>query len=266
MLLLVKLLLAHLLGDFIFQPNSWIQKKEIKKHKAWQLYAHVIIHGLLIILLVQNFNFWLPALIIVISHWLVDTLKLVFQKDTTKRSWFMVDQVLHLSIILIVWYSVETPSFSLDIINSPNSLLLLTVIIFITNPASIIIKTFISQWTPDLWTNNSNPAPTTNPTSLSTVSNPSPTQITSPINAASLLNAGKFIGILERLFVFAFVLTNNWDAIGFLIAAKSVFRFGDLKESKDLKLTEYVLIGTLLSFGIAIAAGLVIRNFGSINH
>jgi hypothetical protein len=57
--------------------------------------------------------------------------------------------------------------------------------------------------------------------------------------------------------VFTFVLTNHWEAIGFLIAAKSIFRFGDLKDAKDLKLTEYVLIGTLLSFGIAIATGML---------
>ncbi len=42
---------------------------------------------------------------------------------------------------------------------------------------------------------------------------------------------------------------------GFLIAAKSIFRFGDLSKAKDRKLTEYILIGTLLSFGIAIACG-----------
>jgi len=43
-----------------------------------------------------------------------------------------------------------------------------------------------------------------------------------------------------------------------LIAAKSVFRFGDLRESKNRKLTEYILIGTLLSFGIAIATGMAV--------
>jgi hypothetical protein len=63
--------------------------------------------------------------------------------------------------------------------------------------------------------------------------------------------------MLERLFVFTFVITGNWEAIGFLLAAKSVFRFGDLKESKDRKLTEYILIGTLLSFGIAILIGVM---------
>jgi hypothetical protein len=45
--------------------------------------------------------------------------------------------------------------------------------------------------------------------------------------------------------------------VGFLITAKSVFRFGNLKESKDRQLTEYILIGTLLSFGIAIITGII---------
>lgn len=72
----------------------------------------------------------------------------------------------------------------------------------------------------------------------------------------SLEQAGKYIGILERLFVFVFILINQWEAIGFLIAAKSVFRFGDLSNAKDRKLTEYILIGTLMSFGLAIAIGI----------
>ena len=76
----------------------------------------------------------------------------------------------------------------------------------------------------------------------------------------SLQDAGKYIGIMERLFVFAFILTDHWEAIGFLLAAKSIFRFGDLKESKERKLTEYVLIGTLLSFGMAVLIGLMTYN------
>ncbi len=62
--------------------------------------------------------------------------------------------------------------------------------------------------------------------------------------------------MLERLLVFSFILLNQWEAIGFLLAAKSVFRFGDLTNAKDRQLTEYILIGTLLSFGIAIIISL----------
>ena len=109
-------------------------------------------------------------------------------------------------------------------------------ILFLTFPSSISIKMLIAKWTP---------------TNL-----PTPTNITS--NTASLQSAGKYIGIIERLLVFLFASINHWEAIGFLIAAKSVFRFGDLKDGSDLKLTEYILIGTLLSFGIAIVTALVV--------
>jgi hypothetical protein len=62
--------------------------------------------------------------------------------------------------------------------------------------------------------------------------------------------------MIERLFVLVFIVMGRWDAIGLLITAKSVFRFNDLKESNSRKLTEYILIGTLVSFGLAILAGL----------
>ena len=65
---------------------------------------------------------------------------------------------------------------------------------------------------------------------------------------------------MDRLLVFTFILTNHFEAVGFLIAAKSIFRFGDLKDGNDLKLTEYILIGTFLSFGIAVFIALIISN------
>ena len=77
------------------------------------------------------------------------------------------------------------------------------------------------------------------------------------IDHESLPNAGKYIGIIERLFVLIFIILGNWASIGLLITAKSVFRFNDLKDSNNRKLTEYILIGTLLSFGLAIVTGLI---------
>src|SRR5690606_28655402 len=73
----------------------------------------------------------------------------------------------------------------------------------------------------------------------------------------SLIKAGRFIGVLERLFVFLFVIIDHWEAVGFLLAAKSIFRFGDLRRGKDRKLAQYGLIGTMLTYEIAILIGLV---------
>ncbi|OUS18429.1 hypothetical protein A9Q93_03955, partial [Nonlabens dokdonensis] len=63
------------------------------------------------------------------------------------------------------------------------------------------------------------------------------------------------------LLIFLFIITDNFSAVGLLLTAKSVFRFGDLSKAKNMKLTEYVLIGTLLSFGIAILVGLLFKNY-----
>jgi hypothetical protein len=52
MILIIKLLLAHLIGDFLFQPESWVKAKEEKKLRAWQLYPHSVIHGVLSLLIV----------------------------------------------------------------------------------------------------------------------------------------------------------------------------------------------------------------------
>jgi hypothetical protein len=68
-----------------------------------------------------------------------------------------------------------------------------------------------------------------------------------------LPNAGKLIGILERVLALTFILIGQYQAVGFLIAAKSVLRY---KDTDTLK-TEYVLIGTMLSFGIAVVLGIL---------
>ena len=126
------------------------------------------------------------------------------------------------------------PYFKLEDFFNGESLKIVTAIVFLTVPSSIFIKIIISIWTPI-------------------------TVHHSKLQTESLVNAGKYIGILERLLVFIFILVNHWEGVGFMIAAKSVFRFSDLAEAKQRKLTEYVLIGTLLSFGIAVLVGILIK-------
>jgi hypothetical protein len=55
------------------------------------------------------------------------------------------------------------------------------------------------------------------------------------------------------------MLYDQWEVIGFLVAAKSVLRIGDVRDNKDKVVTEYILVGTMLSFGIAIVTGLSLK-------
>lgn len=65
-------------------------------------------------------------------------------------------------------------------------------------------------------------------------------------------NTGKLIGNIERILLFILILFDNLTAIGFVIAAKSIARFEELKHKK---FAEYYLIGTLTSTLIAIFTG-----------
>ncbi len=233
MLLFTKLLLAHLIGDFILQPNKWVLDKELKKGKSIYLYLHTALHLVLMLLFVAEVDFIIYGILLAVSHGIIDFMKLQFQKENTKRICFSIDQILHLFMIFIIILVYKNAS--IDFQNIDNQIwIFITGVVLLTKPTSIIIKNIISIWTPENKDKEDN----------------------------SLQNAGNYIGILERLFVFCFIITNHFEAIGFLLAAKSIFRFGDLKEAKDRKLTEYVLIGTLLSFGIAILVGLMVE-FGT---
>jgi hypothetical protein len=72
--------------------------------------------------------------------------------------------------------------------------------------------------------------------------------------AGGLADGGRMIGLLERGLIFLLVLAGQTEAIGFLIAAKSILRFGTVGD--DRAVSEYVIIGTLASFGWALAASL----------
>ena len=83
------------------------------------------------------------------------------------------------------------------------------------------------------------------------------------LTAGGLRNGGLWIGRLERVLVLTFVLMGQYNAIGFLIAAKSILRFGEISGARpgSRKMAEYVLIGTMLSLLFALAVGLVVRGF-----
>ncbi|QDP86357.1 DUF3307 domain-containing protein [Chryseobacterium sp. SNU WT5] len=232
-MIFTSLILAHLLGDFILQPNSWVADKEKKKGGSIYLYLHVALHMALVLIFLWDLNLWWIALIIGSTHLIIDWAKLYFQNPKTTRTWFFVDQAAHI-LVIIALSMIYFPYFKWEDFFNADSLQLITAVVFLTVPSSILIKTVISFWTPV------------------TVDH-------SKLQTESLVNAGKYIGILERLLVFVFILVNHWEGVGFMIAAKSVFRFSDLAEAKQRKLTEYVLIGTLLSFGIAVLTGIFVK-------
>lgn len=230
----LMLVLAHLIGDFLLQPIAWVKDKKKYKIKSKYLYLHLLVHFVLLLLITKfNTEYFFALILIVGSHFAIDCAKIYFEKKKTAKIWFFTDQLLHLAVIAAVIRYYYPFEIDFDAVYSTKSLALLTAVVTVTYVSAIVLKMMLSKWSDQITKNSKDD---TN-------------------------NAGKYIGILERLFIFFFVVINFWEGIGFLLAAKSIFRFGDLKESKDVKLTEYILIGTLLSFGLGILCAMVYKYF-----
>jgi len=178
-------------------------------------------------LLLWDIGYWNIALLITIGHLFIDMGKLYVNPFFKNKSIpFFIDQSLHIILIYICSFYKELPGHIIALFQDINWPMVLAVV-FVSFPSAVIIGKLLEPMSNQINTDHK-----------------------------SLPNAGKYIGIIERLFVLIFILAGRWDAIGLLITAKSVFRFNDLKESNNRKLTEYILIGTLLSFGLAVLTGL----------
>ena len=219
----IKLILAHVVGDFILQPKNWVEDKLKNKYKSKYLYYHIVVHAILLLFAFQlEVKYWLGYLFIVFTHLIIDILKLNSNNQKYGRALFFIDQFAHLLVILLVVLFYNGEDFDLSNLFSTKIQLFLIAIFLVTKTVSIFIDVIISKWK-------------TKETGLS--------------------DAGSYIGMLERLLIFFFIIVGHWEGVGFLLAAKSIFRFSDLTRAEDRNLTEYILIGTLLSFGFAMIIG-----------
>ena len=228
-LLLIKLILAHLLGDFILQSDKLCNMRysDNVSERLSTNGIHSLIQATLSYLFIGIWNLWILPVIIFISHFLIDFLKSRYGRRRLPD--FICDQAAHYVIIYLLWRLMlsDIPISDMASKISQTAWIVFTAYIAILTPTSILVKSFMeyNSWIP---TNSS---------------------------LKGLPNAGKWIGFLERILILTFIFTENIEGIGFLLAAKSIFRFGELNRSKDLKVTEYVLIGTFSSFTVAILTG-----------
>ncbi|HEY3370140.1 MAG TPA: DUF3307 domain-containing protein [Prolixibacteraceae bacterium] len=254
--ILIRLILAHLLSDFVFQSRKWAEEKDAKGFNSGYLYLHILVTGITALLLVGDINWLLPIALITVIHGLLDGLK----SEVNKRFYnhhspiylFVADQVMHILIIGVIWIFVTnqlgpvTTELTLVLQNQQFWLYLLGYTL-VTVPIAVLIGKITEAWSIEL---NASPSSSMAPPTKARADKP------------GLQNAGKWIGIIERILILTFVLNLQFAAIGFMLAAKSVFRFGDLKDSKDHQKTEYIIIGTFLSFMLSILTGIAINYLG----
>lgn len=229
-IILVKLLCAHLCADFIFQTDDINSgKRKLGMRGIGYQLLHSMIHSVIVYLFLAEWSCWLIPVVIFVTHFVIDMIKCKFGDSSLHT--FVFDQLSHMAVIGVLWFvlfgsSIDSVCF--ENFCSMKVWSIATAFILMLKPSSVLLGLFLNKWTP------------------------------ASTNTQSLPNAGQWIGYIERVLILSFVLIGSIEGIGFLLAAKSVFRFGELQKAKEIRTTEYVLIGTLASFTIAILTGIAV--------
>lgn len=219
---LVALLFAHALADFVFQTSRMVRDKNDGGWKALALHALVVA----VVTAAAIGSYSMVALVAVVfvavTHLLIDWVRTRFHANVSS---FLVDQGAHLVVLILVaalcpglWASGLLVSFQW----LPPVMAIVAGLVFAVRAGGFAVGLLMEPWKPG--------------------------------DEEGLPGAGATIGAIERFLIFLFALAGELGAIGFLIAAKSVLRFGNAREERAF--SEYVIVGTLASFAWALALAL----------
>lgn len=213
--LVIVLISAHAIGDFLIQ-TSWIAER---KKKIYVLFLHAVSHAVLAYAILQAWFCWQVPVFILLVHFLIDFVRQRWCKDTASA--FVLDQIIHVACLLVlakllVWSSILEGFLGIGY----KPIVLLAGFVTTIRGSGFLIERVAKRIV-----------------------------LENGLELAGLKNGGQIIGQLERTLIFVFIFSGQPAGIGFLVAAKSILRFD---ETKKQELAEYVLIGTLLSFSLAI--------------
>jgi hypothetical protein len=234
----IPLLMAHLLADFAFQPDSLVKAKT----KWYWRATHSFIHATLTYVLLAQWTLWYAALLIGVLHFFIDWGKQAFTLKKSKNTimgyrefyGFIWDQVAHILILIgaAFWlYSILPTPPMWEAWLSPtiwNFAVIFCAFILLIPCGGKLIELFMQPFQDQLGNGKQ-----------------------------GLKDGGKWIGYFERLLIFLFVILNQYTGIGFLVAAKSILRFSEIKNDPDRKASEYIIIGSFASYLLAIIIGIL---------
>ena len=214
------LLFAHTLADFAFQTNWMVQNKR----QLTPMLAHIAV---VLATAIASTGTLHPAIVVLAAlHMAIDAVKTAYFPNRLRP--FLVDQAAHLASLIAI-AALQPALWSQGLWAPfhwlPGIMALLAGFLLVTQAGGYAVGMLMQPW--------AGSAP------------------------EGLPSGGRVIGTLERGLIYLLILTGQAAGIGFLIAAKSVLRFGAVKD--EGKLSEYVIIGTLASFAwaIVVSAGAI---------
>jgi len=222
--LFLILFTAHLSADFLFQSDSDVERKS----ETSVFLKHIIAVGVITYVLAGLWSAWLLPVLVAAAHALLDAAKRRWGND--RPLWFWLDQSAHLAVLAALASTITYPADHT----------ILWVLLFgdlwwhmLVVAAGVLVSVFAGGVVIGLW------------------ARPFLVEVKKEggdVRLRGLERGGKTIGRLERAMILVLVLIGQPGGVAFLIAAKSIFRFGELSDRQNRMEAEYITIGTLMSF------------------
>lgn len=267
--ILLLFIINHLVCDFIFQGNKILNlrfDKKIRKHLYGNI-LHSAVHFIgisTILLLIVSVNgnnnyssIFEGILSIIIFHFIIDELKSLITKFYPSLRYnmciFLMDQLLHCIVIIRFWVKVDAlksyeelkqiPTKYPQNITMENKILIIVIIfILCTWCCGVFISSYLIR---------------INIKALKEITFAKNFIIKkTQRNYFYSKDRGFIIGILERIFILLIVASGQASLIVLVITVKSIARF---KELNNRAFAEDFIIGTFISFIIAIIGGIIIN-------
>jgi hypothetical protein len=273
-LVLSWLVLAHLLADFVFQPDGVATRKFGRGPDAWRaLLAHVLIVALLAAPVILVFGIAGVAYVVVtaLTHLVIDRTKIeatlrmdptpaVDASDEDKELvpgwspmpgvWFLLDQIAHLLVLVLAWAFLLAGAVPLDWWHD------LVVRIEATGNGDDIGRAVLGAVVLTALVVANTRAGSMFVGTLVRAPRPPVVQDVRDDDGPSVARIGATIGVIERLLIASLVLAGGIATIGLVIAAKTIARFRQLD---DRLFAEYYLLGTLASVALAVVTSLIAK-------
>lgn len=224
---LLALLAAHLVADFVLQTD-WVIAR---KRRWWGMTLHIAGVAAMTFLAIGRFDPTVLALIVG-SHLVMDLIKTFLMKDDIWS--FLFDQAVHLAAIaLAVFLFPDTVAHGwwgglpADQQNAYYTVMVgLSALVLVVPAGGIVTGKLMAP-------------------------------LAGHGGDDGLPKAGQYIGWLERGLILLLVLIGQPEGVGLLLAAKSILRFSDVNNTHLRAHTEYVILGTLLSFAWALTIAIL---------
>lgn len=230
----LPLLTAHVLADFVFQSDEDVARKHLPR----VLLRHVAIVTAASYVLLGVPAAWLPVVVIFSTHLAIDYAKIKIGRDNLTA--FSIDQLAHLLVIagLAAAPAVGSTSSLWGAFFGDGYYVVLAFIAgatIVVGVGAVVVGKAVDPFLIQMRATHEE-------------------STERPIPRHGFEEGGRLIGQLERALILVFVLANQLAAVGFLIAAKSILRIGEVKDRSHRMEAEYIIIGTLVSFLWGLAA------------